>query len=474
MNLLLALASGHLLVALFPRFNVALLAPVALTPLIIAIARERSWWRRLLLGEAAGFVFWIGVCYWIRDVLAAYGGLSPGLSWLALILFALAKGAHMAVFCWLGGYVVDRAWAIPALAALWVGIERTHGPLGFAWLTLGNAGQLMALPLRLAPYVGVYGLSFIFAAMSAAVALLAMRRPRWHLAPLLLLPALLLLPDLPPEAPGTERAAVLQPNLTEDQPVDIETLANLSTINALNQPAAIIWPEVPVGMYWDRDSRFRSAMETMARRAGVPSIVGAVTFTPDGRPLNSALLIGEDGRELGRYSKTFLVPFGEFVPPAFGWIGKISTEAGDFASGDGPTLLTQGANRFGVFICYEAAFPHLVRQFTAAGANVLINISNDGWFFDTAAREQHLRLARMRAVENGRWIVRVTNNGVTAAIDPAGRVARTLPEFRRAAGPLPFSRLSATTPYTRFGDWFAWTCLAAGLAAALASASRGG
>jgi apolipoprotein N-acyltransferase len=129
-----------LLALLFPPFDLALLAPVALSPLLYALAHEPFGWRRFLWGGLCGVLYWIIVCHWIRDVLAAYGGLNGPLSVLALVLFAIAKGLHMAVFAWLAGMVIQPPWAIPAVAALWTGIERTHAPLGFPWLALVNAG----------------------------------------------------------------------------------------------------------------------------------------------------------------------------------------------------------------------------------------------------------------------------------------------------------------------------------------------
>lgn len=474
MNYVLGAFSGVLLVLLFPKFDIAILAPVALTPLLVAIARERSPWRRALIGEACGFVFWIGVCYWIRPVLAAYGGLNAPLAWLALILFALAKAIHTAAFAWLGGFLIGRVWAIPAVALLWAGIERTHGPFGFAWLTLGNAASDMSLPLRLAPFTGVYGISFVFAMLAGGLALLILRRPRAHLLPLLALPLLVLLPDMPPVAQGRLTAAVVQPNLDEDSRPDVERLLNRSVLATVGGAEFIAWPEAPVGFYWDRDPVFRYELSGLARRTATPVLAGVVTHNESGAPLNSAVLVGANGEEFGRYSKTFLVPFGEFVPPLFGWIEKISTEAGDFAAGPGPRPLGANGQQLGVFICYEAAFPHLVRQFTAQGASVLVNLSNDGWFFETSAREQHLLLARMRAAENGRWLLRVTNNGVTASLDPAGRVIKTLPEFREVSGHLPYDSANSMTFYAASGDIFAWTALAAGLTLAAWSAIRGG
>ncbi len=175
-NLGLSLLTAVLLVLTFPRFDLYYLAPFALAPLLIAAAREPSARRRFLYGEAVGIVYWISVCYWIQYVLENHGGMSAWGAWGSFLLLCLIKSLHMAVFTWLAGYVMDRAWAVPAVAALWVGIERTHGPLGFAWLCLGNAGVDMGVPMRLAPFLGVYGLSFVFVLMAGGVAMVVCRR----------------------------------------------------------------------------------------------------------------------------------------------------------------------------------------------------------------------------------------------------------------------------------------------------------
>ena len=182
MNYALAALSAILLILAFPRFDLVWLAPVAVTPLLVASAPETSFPKRFLLGYVCGFVYWFGVCYWIQTVLALYGGIGSAGAWALFVLFCLTKAFHMGVFALAAGIVMRTAWAIPAVAALWVAIEVTHGPLGFAWLALGNAGIDMSVPMRLAPYTGVYGLSFVFVMLASALAVAFLRRPRWQLA----------------------------------------------------------------------------------------------------------------------------------------------------------------------------------------------------------------------------------------------------------------------------------------------------
>jgi apolipoprotein N-acyltransferase len=373
-----------------------------------------------------------------------------------------------------------RWWAAPGVAALWVAIEVTHGPLGFAWLTLGNAGIDMSVLMRLAPFTGVYGLSFVFALMSAVVALAILRRPRAELGWILVVPLVALLPPLPPAERGHATALLIQPNISEteewtDVSVDrmqrrqvaVTLQAALSEVE--NPPSLIVWPEVPAPLYYDKDPRFKAYVDDLARRARAWLLIGVVAHTPDSAPLNSALLISPEGVPVSRYDKVNLVPFGEFVPWPFGFAKHISTEVGDFAAGKQVVVSPIDGHRIGTFICYESVFPNFVRKFAANGAEVLVNISNDGWFGKSSARVQHLSIVRMRAAENRRWILRSTNDGITATIDSAGRLRGTLPLYTEASSYTGFDYISTRTVYTRWGDWFPILCATGLLACALAS-----
>ncbi|HEX5430617.1 MAG TPA: apolipoprotein N-acyltransferase [Bryobacteraceae bacterium] len=468
MNLVLSLSSALLLILIFPRFDLTWLAPVALAPLLIACAREFSWKKRFLYGWAAGFVFWFGICYWIQFVLQVHGGLSFWLSWTTFFLFAILKGLHLAIFAALAGFLMYRWWAIPAVAALWTGIERTHGTFGFAWLDLGNAGINMPLAMRLAPVTGVYGLSFVFAAIACAVALIVVRRPRRELAWLAALLVIPILPALPAPAAPTAKVQVVQPDIDTEADWTTASLAQeereMAALSRDPGVPLIVWPEAPAPFY-PSDPSFRGFVGYVARDSHSYLLFGGVGRTPQGAPLNSAFLVGPDGNILDRYDKIKLVPFGEFVPPPFGWVNRITHEAGDFVPGSRIVVFPVDGHRVGTFICYESAFPNLVRQFARGGAQVLMNLSNDGYFGKSAAREQHLELVRMRAAENRRWILRATNDGITAMIDPRGRVTDVLQPYHELAAAMQYGYVSQVTPYAQYGDLFAWGCLIVGLGA---------
>ncbi|MBV9084877.1 MAG: apolipoprotein N-acyltransferase [Acidobacteriaceae bacterium] len=467
---LLSICSAILLLLIFPKFDLRFLAPVALTPLLFVMARTNDGWQRFAFGWAAGIFYWFFLCTWIQFVLEVHGGMGRWGGWASFLLFAILKGIHLGLFSCFAGPIMRTPYAVPAVAALWTGIERTHGTFGFAWLDLGNAGIDMSLPLRVAPFVGVYGVSFTFAMLAGAVACVLLRYPRRYLAPLPALALLWALPTIREGAPAGDQALLIQPNI--DPEIQWTSLLQLRTekqltflSNAIAAPL-VIWPELPAPLYFYSDPDFREDAFAIAQRHG-DFIFGTVAYTPDKHPLNSAVLVGANGKEIGRYDKIDLVPFGEFVPPLFGWVNRITDEVSDFVPGHDIKVLGAARHRFGVFICYESAFPDLVRQFSKQGADVLVNISNDGYFGHTEAREQHLLLVRMRAVESRRFVVRSTNDGITAVIDPAGRIRKMLPPYHQVAAVVSYGGVSAATFYARHGDWFAWTCLVVGVGLAL-------
>lgn len=457
-RVLLALLSGLLLVLLYPPFHLAPLAPLALTPLILALGSEFRPAGRFALGYLSGLVLWAGVCWWIAPVLAFHGGMGNFGGWGTFALFCLAKSIHYGVFSLLAGVLVRHWYGPPAIALLWAVLERTQEPLTlFGWLMLGDAGINMSMPLRLVPFTGVYGLSFLFALTAACFAAMLLKQPRNHAlwAALTILPAAL--PPLPSERP-TAHAVVVQPNLpTADEWTRDSYLAAKSNLAALSHKAladgpvdVVLWPETPGPMFYDTDADLQSRVAEVQKAANAPVILGSIWRDAKGAPRNSAQQVPTNIR----YDKMFLVPFGEYVPGPFQFVNQVSDEVGAYTPGRELALMPIGLWKAGTFICYESAVGHHVRDFARAGANVFFNISNDGYFFQTPAREQHLQLVRMRAAENRRWIVRATNNGITAVIDPAGNVREELPSFDARSARVAFGFVDSVTLFSAAGDWF--------------------
>jgi apolipoprotein N-acyltransferase len=355
---------------------------------------------------------------------------------------------------------------------------------GFAWDPLGTT-QVNNIPLtRLATATGVYGLSFEIMLVNTAfaAAFLVRRSGRALLLGAALLATVALQLSVfiqPPPSPADRQARLLQPDLPIEDNWSPEyfrrTLDELQQSSVLPSPAesggagadVIVWPESPAPFYVN-DPLFRSAISQIAVQAHAYAIVGAVGVKEPARGkleepeiLNSAALVNPEGLWTARYDKIHLVPFGEYVPfqSLFTFAHQLTREVGTFVPGTERNLLPLDHYSAGTFICYESTFPGEVRQFAARGAEVFVNISNDEWYGPSAAPYQHLNQARMRAIENKRWLLRDTNSGITAAIDPYGRVVASAPRDVRTTLTAPFAPIAGTTFYTRHGDWFAWLCV---------------
>lgn len=482
-----AALSGVAQLLVFPRFSLEWLAPVCLVPLLLVL-RDLPARRRFTVGFLCGAVFWSGSCYWIYPVMRDYAGISPFVAGILFILFFAVMSPQMGAFALIAGRFLHSPWAVPAVAALWVAVEGTYQYMFFTWTLLGNAALDFPIPqvLRLAPWTGIFGPSMVFAVANAAVAMAIIRRSPRQLASLLPLALVLVLPPLPSDLSDMQTARLVQPNvhpdwikegwLVENGTDHLQRMLEMSTAPAAgDEPSVLVWPEYPVPAFYFDDPRSRAFFDRVARESGAAFIFNTISFEAGdrSRPRNSSLTLDRSGAMLSEYSKINLVPFGEFVPwPFHYFVEKITLQAGMFRPGEEVTVADLGGNGIGTFICYESVFAGSIRQFTANGARLLVNISNDSWYGRSAAREQHLLIARMRAVENARWILRATNDGITSAISPAGRVAASLPSYKQGAIDVRFQYLSRETAFVRFGQWLWWLCLLGVVAVLLGTCSR--
>lgn len=486
--------SGILLAACFPNYNLAWLVWVAPLPLLLAVVHEPRLPRAYLLGAITGAVFLSLSVYWIALVMKNYGNMSwpPAIGVMAA--FLAVDSSYWGLFALVTGWTARRSRGLALLAApfLWIAMElaETYGYFGgFPWNLLGYGVQSSGL-MQIATATGVYGLSFLAFVTTALVAWVLLRpraiRRRVILAVWMVSLAVVNYVLAPPApADGPELAIMVQPNVPLNEsaenwapwrnPVPLANLAGL-TLDTLRQsplpspgPPLLVWSENPAPFYFDRDPIFRGAVENLARTARAEVIVGVTTFVngDTSRPLNSAVVLAPSGSVVLRYAKIHLVPFGEYVPA---WldhlVGKISSEAGNFVPGTTYASAPSGPGAIGVFICYEEVFPQLVRRLTPHGPSVLVNISDDAWYGDSSAAFQTMEMARWRAIENRRYLLRSTNDGVTDIVDPYGRVRETLPRHQQGALAGRFEYESSATFYTTHGDVFAWLCVA--LAGALA------
>ena len=464
-----------------------------------------------LLAYACGILWYAGTCYWIYNTMRQYGGVGTLAAAGLLFLFCLYLAIYHGVFGLLISLLASpdagdgtnpfsrRALLLAPFA--WVAVELARTRItGFPWNLLGIS-QVDNIPLaHIATVTGVYGLSFeimvVNTALAAAFVLRTARGGRSKRKPLLLATAAAIVVlqagrlISPPALPTDHTARLVQQNIPVLQGSDWTkeyfegTLRDLSRISlsapgpnvtGQDQPPAasapplrpdlIVWPESPAPFY-STDPMFRDTVSNIARQAQTWMLVGSLGIRNAGETperatelFNSGSLVDPAGEWVGRYNKMHLVPFGEYVPfkRVFGFAGGLTREVGDFSPGTSRAALLAG-NKLGVFICYESIFPGEIRQLAANGAEVFVNISNDGWYGDSGAYAQHLKQARMRAVENYRWLLRDTNTGVTASFDPYGRVVSSIPRKVRAALDAPYAITSVTTFYTRHGDWFAYLC----------------
>jgi apolipoprotein N-acyltransferase len=499
---LLVLLSAALQILIFPLPNLYMLSWVAITPLLIAILRARppktlqlQAGIKLLpatplqafgLTYACGILWYAGTCYWIYSVMHQYGGVSTPLGILILLLFCLYLAIYHGVFGLLVSLLVGRSptnlRALLLSPVLWVAVELARTRItGFPWGLLGTT-QVDNIPLaRIASVTGVYGISFeimlVNAALAAAYLVQREKRKRLLLATVaaaLILQAGSLVPA--PTLPTDRTAILVQANIPILESADWtkayfnDTLRDLtaSSLDSHGGPHAdlIVWPESPAPFY-NNDPLFRDAVSNAARQANAWLLTGSIGIrnaseTPDQKTqiYNSASLVSPSGEWVSRYDKIHLVPFGEYVPfeRLFSFAAGLTKEVGDFSRGTSRAPLDAGDAKLGVFICYESIFPDDIRQFANNGAQVLVNISNDGWYGDSGAYAQHLKQSRMRALENNRWLLLDTNTGRTAGIDPNGRIVTSAPRKTRTVLRAPYALISATTFYTRHGDWFAYLC----------------
>ena len=499
---------------------------IALLPLLWALLGNTRAGNPLALRQAAalgyicGFIWYLGNCYWIYQTMYLYGALAKPIAAGILILFCLYLGLYHALFGTLIAALRRRFGRQAALLLApfaWVAVELARARItGLPWDLLGTAQVDNPLLTRLAPITGVYGLSFIIAAVNALWLIrIRIRERRYTRLALTVAGVIIIVVYIaglrlianPKDSPTSATATLVQENLevgaanTGPQPSTQQFLDSFSYLSRYPSPRyllgipelagtdsvflirksptesidpsrptpirtdLIVWPESPAP-FEDVDPQFRAAMSALAEAAHAPIIVGNTGFEPSKTSksgytmYNRASFLTPDGAFAGHYDKMHLVPFGEYVPykQFFFFAKSLLSEVGLFEPGKQRTVFTTNGHTYGIFICYESIFGDEIRQLSQEGADVLINISNDGWYGDTSAAWQHLNMVRMRAIENHRWILRATNTGVTAAINPYGRVTAAAPRHQRTSIRVHFGYEHDLTFYARYGDLFAYAC----------------
>ncbi len=499
----LVFLSAALQVLIFPLPGLYWLSWIAVAPLLIALRRAQapetlqvdapmrlepaSPWQGFLLAYGCGILWYLGTCYWVFDTMHKYGGLAIPVALLVLIVACMYMGLYHGVFGLLlalvaGGKASERR-ALVFAPFLWVAVELARTRISaFPWELLGYAQTNNPALTRLTTLTGVYGLSFeiiLVNSVFAAAFLVAKERRKWLLAAASAAALLLQAGQwlTPPAVPADRTALLVQQNIPAEQGWTNEyfqgTLRDLTWIS-LHPPGAedgqrfdlIVWPESPSPFFLN-DGNFREVVSALARQSKTWLLVGSIgvqsaSASPQktSEVFNSAGLISPSGELAARYDKTHLVPFGEYVPFKrwLPFMDMLTDQIGNFAWGHSREPLDAGGQRLGVFICYESVFPDEVRDYVERRADVLINLTNDGWYGDSGAWKQHLQMTQMRAIENGRWLLVGTNTGMTVSVDPYGRIVAATGRKFRTVLVAPYGLLLSTTFYTRNGDWFAYLC----------------
>jgi apolipoprotein N-acyltransferase len=445
---------------------VAFLAPIPLLWLVRATRPRRG----CVLGLAFGVAYFGAVLYWILR----FGELAWGSLTLVEAAFVGAFGL-LAPVIWRERRPVVSAIG---LAALWTVLEWVRGmwPVGgFAWGQLGSTQTGDPFLLPLASVTGVWGISFVVV-LTCGLLLLAIeraleRRPARAVAlvaaslALVFLPGLIHIPMLngrpldvaaiQVDVRGADRLSLL----AEDQAVAEMNMALHRTL-ASDPPDLAVWGESSLDPGANLPE-FRPLVVRTIREVGVPTLAGATVQSPDGRTYNEGLLFGSDGRVLGEYRKVHLVPFGEYVPfrPWIDWISALDQIPYDVTPGEREHTLQFAGVPFGDVICFENSFPSIDRELVREGAGFLVVTTNNASYGFSAASRQHLVMSRLRAVENARWVVHAAVSGISAFIDPTGKVIGETQLFRPTITRAVIRTSTAETIYTRLGDWVPWSSL---------------
>jgi apolipoprotein N-acyltransferase len=484
----LAILSGLLLACAFPNVAIGWLIFIAPIPLFIALALSRGCWESFFLGWISMTTAWLLMMPWVVRVMSHYGGLPYLTGVLLFVALALILGLYGALFGWVFWRLAPgpqfRRWLLVPVA--WAAIEyvRTTLLTGVPW-NYAVAAVVDYTPLiQFDRVAGPYFMAILILLPATLIAWWVTQRPSpmhatvvagaviivcfsWWMTGLVAAKMI----ARPLDGPSV-RAALLQPNISQEMRWNdsnlmeiFQRMMQMTGDAARSGAAVVVWPESTVPLSYATTDFFRDGVEAISRAHDVDIILGSVALdaqNPD-RIWNAAFLVSR-GRTIGHYDKMHLVPFGEYVPlrRMLFFAQKLVHTVGtfEFGTSDQPLI---GRFRYGPAICYEIVFPQIARAQVLHGADVLVTITNDAWYDGTSAPQQHLNQARLRAVETDRYLLRAGTTGISALIDPTGRIIDQLPMNRQGIVRGTFQPRHSITPYVRFGDWFAWIACAASI-----------
>jgi apolipoprotein N-acyltransferase len=487
-DILLSLFSGILLILSFPNFDVEVLAWVALVPLFYSL-EGKELRHGFILGFSTGVVSFLGILYWIIVAVHTYGNVPLVPSALILLLLVVYLSLFIGVFACLTRFIQIRSGLQTILFTplLWAALEYLRSLLltGFPWANLGYS-QYLNLPfIQMADITGPYGPSFVILLVNATLSrVLHQWSKRTFPSKEVIITVGILLGFL---IYGYLRIGAVGRQMIQDPPLKIglvqgnidqsvkwdesfqkETLKiyeKLSFKAAEEKPDLLIWPETATPFFFQDAKEYQPFVLDIPKKTDAFLLFGTPSYKIQKGKVNhynSAFLVSPSGELVGKYDKTHLVPFGEYVPmqDLLFFIGSLGEGIGDFKSGKEIFNFSLPQGKFGVLICFEIIFPDLCRRFVKRGANFLVTITNDAWFGRTSAPYQHFSMAAFRAVENRVFVARAANTGITGFIDPRGKIVKQGRIFTEEAMDGTIRLSNRKTFYTLYGDVFAWACAA--------------
>ena len=490
-NTILAVLSGILLVLSHPSFNLYPLAWVGLAPLLVAVKSVSNAKSAFRIGYISGLSFFSVLIYWIVLLYPFANIFVTVLGYIALVAYA---AVYFGVFAVLAQQLPRKSGmpSIFAAALFWTGLEWIRSWLltGFPWGSMGYSQWNNHAVIQIASITGVYGVSFVLVLFNASVAHFIISFPNWRRSivnvafPIAIVAIAFVYGAICLSDSGNSEAHVklgLVPGnvsqaekwKSEHIPKIFKRYMSLTEKAIAANPELIVLPETALHpqILSGRAESYKQRLFGLLKKHEIHLLAGAPAQGADRKYYNSVFALSPEGKKLGSYSKTHLVPFGEYVPFSSALPNFIQFET--FAAGKSINVLPLGGvkdAKVGIAICFESVFPNLCRKFAAKGANIMGILTNDAWFVGTTAPAQHLSAAPFRAVENRISVFRCANGGISCIIDPFGRIVSPTIAPSQPDGvliedvPLKNYQIEGETFYTRYGDWLPIFCFFASLA----------
>ncbi|GIU81281.1 MAG: apolipoprotein N-acyltransferase [Pyrinomonadaceae bacterium] len=491
-NLLFVFLSAISLSLAFPDFELWFLAWVSFVPFFWAIF-DTSRREAFVLGWIWGISFFFGSCWWLAHAPIHYGGIPAPISYFLILLASAIVGIFPGVFALLLSQAFSKFGVRAVLIApvFWTALEYARFWItGNNWNSIAYSQAFNLNVLQIASIGGIYLIGFLIVAFNAFLFLhlkLAiekkLRRTDWLAFVLFLLAVstvLFISKNTNEELKNTEKAGkivVVQLNvpgkdLNEEKWLALrekhiqmaETALESSKIENTQEPELpilVVFPESPMNFAYGSDPELQKVFADFTRRNRVSLLFNSAELNKSkGNYFNSAVMIDEKGQKIGQYDKIFLVPFGEYAPVPESLEKFVPTVVGHFEKGREYDMFAFGNLKFGIMICFESHFPNLSREYAKQGADILIEMTNDGYLGKTPVLRQHLANAVFRAVETRKPVIRATNVGITAYINEKGEVLDEAESYAEAIRVWSVGKSQdSQTFYVKYGDWLAIICL---------------